>query len=280
MLFLWFGIFASENLKPSGGPLSPEQAAFDTGKLTLRLEIDPESETIKGYAEALFKIKRQGLEVLELALAPGLKVSRVRSDEKNLSFERDGELLLIRLPKTSAVEIPVRIEYAGKPHVAKRPPWDGGFNWSRTNSGKPWVGVSCQKAGGKVWFPCKAHPSDKIDGVSLQITVPKSLYCAANGFLQKIEPADDGFHTFFWEHDQPISTYNISVNIAEYDVIERSYEHAGRKFPLSFYFLKEYQEADQLVQVIFGSRRDRAARVFSYPCLNCSNHFRIAESLK
>ena len=231
---------------PSGGPLSENQAAIDTGHLKLALKIDPAKKTVEGFAETTFKVLKPGLEVLELDLYPGLKVSKALLGEKELSFRHEGEKLMIKIPPSGGDSVTVRIEYAGTPAEAERPPWQGGFNWSKTDGGEPWVGVSCQGVGGKVWFPCKTHPSDKIDTVDLEITVPDTLYCASNGVLLKTEPADEDWKTFFWRHHSPISTYNVSVNIADYTEQSGFLRGRGRALPVAMYMLKEYQKSDQI----------------------------------
>lgn len=228
----------------SGGSLSLGQAAVDMRHLDLALKVDPEKKTISGTAALRFQVA-QSLDVLELDLVSSLTVEEVAMDGRPLSFQREGHRILIALPKPCPNPATVNITYAGQPREAVRPPWSGGFNWSRTDGGKPWVGVSCQGQGGKLWFPCKAHLSDKFEGARLAITVPEGLYCAANGLLQQIEPAQDGWRTFIWETKYPISTYNLSLNIADYEVIERTY-HGSRDMPVILYALKEYQKSDQV----------------------------------
>jgi aminopeptidase N len=41
----------------------------------------------------------------------------------------------------------IQIFYNGKPPVARRPPWDGGFTWTQDSTGNPWVVVTCQGTG-------------------------------------------------------------------------------------------------------------------------------------
>ncbi len=228
----------------SGGPLSPNQAAVDMRYLDLALKIDPDTKTIAGVATLHFQTLRN-LSVLELDLVPSLTVEKAVMDGREFAFERKAHKIFIRLPKSHPNPARVSLTYSGSPHEATRPPWSGGFNWSRTDGGRPWVGVSCQGEGGKLWFPCKAHPSDKFEGARLAITVPEGLYCAANGLLQQIVPAEDGWRTFVWETKYPISTYNLSINIADYEVMERTYS-GSREMPVIFYVLKEYQQGDQV----------------------------------
>ena len=80
----------------------------------------------------------------------------------------------------------VTVEYKGKPPIAENPPWDGGFTWSKSKDGYPWIGVSCQSNGSHLWYPSKEHPSDEPESAELHITVPKPLSVASNGNLQNV----------------------------------------------------------------------------------------------
>ena len=94
--------------------------------------------------------------------------------------------ILLTKPVLKQAGKSLRIEYNGKPPVAVRPPWKGGFSWKKDNSGNPWVVINCQLEGAKVYFPCKDHPSDEPnEGVDILITVPKGLTVAGPGTFAK-----------------------------------------------------------------------------------------------
>jgi hypothetical protein len=57
-------------------------------------------------------------------------------------------------------------------HVAKRAPWDGGFVWSQTPDGQPWVASAVQGEGCDLFWPCIDHPTGKAKLVDEHITVP------------------------------------------------------------------------------------------------------------
>ena len=228
----------------SGGALLETQRVYDQKSVTLALTVDPDRQWIEGHAELELEILEPA-QSIELELLPSLVVKKVFVNGTSSFFHRNDFLLKLPVPDPAPERLRVRVEYEGEPLVAKHPPWSGGFNWSRTDSGQPWVGVSCQGMGGKVWFPCKTHPSDNIEGLRLEVTVPEPLYCAANGDLVEILQAGEGMRTFVWESAYPISTYNVSINIADYHLTEGVYK-GERDVPVHIYTLKEYQKADQV----------------------------------
>lgn len=242
----------------AGGEVSAIQANMDVKELHLGVKIDPGKKNLSGFADWTVLLKNPSLLQLEWDLFSGFKVISVTGqNDQVLTFRRENHKLFVDLPPDGPREQHIRIEYAGQPLEAKNPPWQGGFTWAKTDSGQPWVAVSCQGEGAKVWFPTKDIMGDKIEGFQLDLTVPKPLFCAANGTLESVLPAEDGWHTFRWQSDYPINGYNISFGLADYAVIEDTFEGPdGDETPVAFYYLKEYQKADRLP----GDDRDYATK--------------------
>jgi aminopeptidase N len=230
-----FGTFAS------GGVLSANEAKYDVKYYDLNLKVDPAKQHLSGYVRIMVESVVPAMDTLELDLIDLFTVSKIERDGKVLPFTHcDNKIKLAlaeKLPLGNKANF--RIHYAGNPLVAARPPWDGGFNWSKDANGKPWVGVSCQGEGGKIWWPCKDHPSDEPDSVGINITIPDSLYCAANGLLQEIVPAEKGWKTFRWKTRYPINNYLVSISIGDYAVVRRPYRGATGSMDIVFYVLKQ-----------------------------------------
>lgn len=241
----------------SGGPLMPEQAAYDIKSYDLDLRINPTEQSIEGVLTAHAAIVHPtGWFVLDLD--PPLlveKVNLVDSAHKpveQLKFERREEKLWILLPTTKqpGEDIRVAISYGGKPRVAPRPPWVGGFVWSKTSDGQPWLGVACQNDGADLWFPVKDHPSDEPETTSLHFTVPQSLVAASNGVLKSVQKNSDGTHTFNWFVASPINNYGITLNLAPYKTIEEQFKSvSGETFPITLWVLpQDFEKGAALVK--------------------------------
>ncbi|MDX1699839.1 MAG: hypothetical protein R3250_04425, partial [Melioribacteraceae bacterium] len=209
----------------TGGEISDLQKNYDAVFYNLNLEVNSEEESINGFVNVKIKSLVDDFETIELELIDNFEVSKVELNNNPLSFEHNDDKLLILLqnPIDKNQYVEVSIHYSGQPLEAIRPPWIGGFNWSKDKNGDDWIGVSCQGEGGQVWFPCKTHPSDEPDSVSINITVPKPYYCASNGMLENVTEPKEGFTTFHWFTRYPTNNYNISINIAKYDILEKFY---------------------------------------------------------
>ncbi len=241
------------NLLSSGGKLSPNQAAFDVTFYDLNLKILAEEEKIEGYVNVDLRCLRDSLDRVQLQLVNSLKVTAVSRQNRSLSFEHKKNSLRIDLasPAHKNQLLRLKITYSGSPVKAIKPPWVGGFNWSTDKNGHHWIGVSCQGEGAKVWFPCKDHPSDEPDSAALNITVPKSYYCAANGVLRRVEQPEKDWLTYCWITRYPINNYNITINVAQYDILERAYyRQNGETMPVYFYTLPDFApQADSLIDM-------------------------------
>ncbi len=235
----------------SGGVLMPEQAAYDVKHYDLDLHVSPQEQSIKGVLTVKARILKP-VDKFVLDLDMPLKVESValvngKKDEL-LKFEHKEGKIRIAFSQTikAGKTIDVRVTYGGKPRVAPRPPWVGGFVWSKTADGSPWIATAVQMDGADLWFPVKDHPSDKPETTSLQFTVPGNLVAASNGKLQSVIENKDGTKTYKWFISQPISNYNIALNIAPYKVIEDKMQSvAGDTIPIVFYVLPEQADKGQ-----------------------------------
>jgi aminopeptidase N len=234
----------------SGGVLSPEQAAYDVTFYDLTLRVNPADSTIAGTLTATARITAP-LAWFVLDLEPSLTVTEVawvtgpRQQEK-AHFERKGGQLRVQflMMKQPGEVVTLAVTYGGRPHVARNPPWDGGFTWKTTPSGQPWVATTCQTEGADLWWPVKDHVSDEPDSMALHITVPHPLVVASNGRLQAVEPRPNGWQTFHWHISVPINTYNVALNIAPYRTLETTFRSvADEDVPFQFFVLPE-NEAD------------------------------------
>jgi aminopeptidase N len=141
----------------------------------------------------------------------------------------------------------ISIQYGGIPRIAKRPPWDDGFVWAKTNNGINWITLTCQGGGADIWFPCKDHPSDEPDSVSLSFTFPNNLKCIASGRLISESINNDNTQTSNWFVSTPINNYNIMFYLGPYKSIEYDYTSiAGEKIPFTVWVLPESFEKAKL----------------------------------
>lgn len=237
----------------SGGKLNPLQANMDIRHYTLSLNVAISNQSIDGFVETDF-ILNNPTDTLLFDLIDQYQIKKIVLDKKVVPFLQKNDRIYI-IANAMSGKHKTKIEYSGKPPVAVRPPWFGGFTWTTDKNGKPWVVINCQLDGAKIYFPCKDHPSDEPnEGVDLFITVPQGLIVAGPGLLQGTS-SKVGKSTFHWKTNYPISNYCVVFNIADYQIIKRPYTTLlGNKVPMEFYVLR--QDVAQAQQVLDIRERD------------------------
>ena len=225
----------------SGGKLHPLQAIMDIRHYTIALDVNIQQEAISGYT-SIDLILSQPTDTLLFDLVHLLTVNKITANNKAVNFFQKDDYIFITdkagfLPGNQTI----KIEYGGKPPVAVKPPWNGGFTWTKDKSGNPWVAINCQLEGAKIYFPCKDHPSDEPnEGADLIITVPSGLIVAGPGLLQSTTKKKNNKTAFHWKTNYTISNYCILFNIGKYKVVSRTYTTIdGNKVPMEFYVLEE-----------------------------------------
>lgn len=232
----------AQNLK-SGGKLNPEQAIMDIRHYTLALDVNPKLQTIDGYTEIDLVLAKQADRLL-FDLIHLFDVKKVWVNGKEAFKDQKGDMLYITSNTPfNAGRTKVKIAYGGKPGIAERAPWIGGFQWEKDSLGNPWISMTCQGEGAKIFFPCKDHPSDEPnEGADLIITVPKGLLVAGPGLLQKVTTKKDK-STYHWKTNYTISNYCILFNVGKYKVVSKDYTTVnGNKVPMQFYVLESHAD--------------------------------------
>ncbi len=226
----------------SGGPLDAARAAYDVQRYTLAIAVDPDARSLNGAVTIDAKIVSATDEIV-LDLDPRFEIYGASVDGEDADVMRDGPQLKVALGQaaTPGATHSIIVSYAGKPHVAERAPWDGGWVWDETADGRTWAGVAVQGNGCDFWFPCKDHVSDEPDqGVVLKITVPEGLAVASNGVLKEVITSDTGDQTYHWATNQPVNPYNINITVAPFERLQDTYDGVlGVTIPIEYWALPE-----------------------------------------
>lgn len=226
------------------GSITRERAWWDLTYYELRVRVDPDKQSLDGSTTVFYKVI-EPYQTLQIDLQPPLSITRVLQDGKPLKFTKDGAnayFISLEKPQQKGGRESVVVEYAGKPRVAKRAPWDGGFSWSKDKNGQHFVATSCQGLGASVWWPCKDHMYDEVDSMLISVTVPQNLMDVSNGRLRKTTVNNDGTRTFDWFVQNPINNYGVNVNIGNYTHFSDVFAGEKGDLSLDYYVLPENLE--------------------------------------
>ncbi|ETZ21262.1 M1 family metallopeptidase [Pedobacter sp. V48] len=222
------------------GALTPLRTCYDINYYHLDVKINIDNKFISGSNEFKFTAT-QNFNKLQFDLFDNLKVDKIVFKGAELPYKREFNAVLVTFPteiKKGAKES-FTVYYSGNPVIAKNPPWDGGFIFTKDKSGNPWVSVACQGFGASCWWPNKDHQSDEVDSMLISITVPKDLQDISNGRLRSAVQKPDGYTQYNWFVANPINNYNVTFYVGKYAHWSDQYQGEKGKLSLDYWALKE-----------------------------------------
>jgi aminopeptidase N len=230
------------------GSLNPQRTWWNVLRYDLNVQPDFTTRTIRGNNTILFSIE-QPAQKMQIDLQAPMVLDSIRWNTEKpqlLSFTRAGNVALVTWPAIPATikETSITLYFSGKPVIAVRPPWDGGWIWTRDENGNPWISVACQGLGASVWYPCKDHQSDEPErGASLSMIIPENLKGIANGRLIQEKPYAAGTKIVTWEVKNPINSYNLVPYIGKYVNFTDTLQGEKGVLDLSYWVLENHLSA-------------------------------------
>jgi aminopeptidase N len=225
----------------TGQPFSDIANSTDVISYGLDLEVFPQTKSVAGVGSTQFLITQDTSQV-ELKLDSRFDISKIFVDDKTSEYQRLDGIISIKLdsPRITGDTVNIAVHYSGKPHIALHAPWSGGFVWSETENGTPWIATAVQGEGCDLFWPCKDHFADKADSMKISLIVPKTVSAVTNGVLQSIINISKDKHQFNWRLSVPASDYNIALNIGPFTRIQQYYTSVnGVSVPIEFWALNE-----------------------------------------
>jgi hypothetical protein len=256
------------------GSNTPERAWWDAAFYDLHVRVNPADSSISGYNTIIYRVLKPARE-MQIDLQVPLVVDSMVQDGAKLIARRDSNAFFVRLiaPQPVGSTKNISVYYHGKPTVAVRPPWDGGFVWATDSLSRPWIVTANEGLGASVWWPNKDIYSDEPDSQRIAITVPRPLMDVSNGRLrQTVVNADviyvndkDGTAarfpdtlgvTYEWFVRNPINNYDVAVNAGHYAHFSDVYEGERGRLTLDFWPLdyhvdtarKQFQQVKPMLQ--------------------------------
>jgi aminopeptidase N len=217
------------------GSLGPARAWWDVTYYDLNLAVSPADSSVRGHTGITYRVLQPATE-MQIDLAARLQVDSVVQDGRRLAVRREGDAMFVTVAgQTAGTDRTVTVYYHGKPRVAQRAPWDGGFVWTRDPGGEPWVATAVQGLGASAWWPNKDTQADEPDSQRIAITVPEGMTNVSNGRLRSTVRNADNTTTFEWFVTSPINNYGVAVNAGSYAHFSDVYQGEKGELTLDFY---------------------------------------------
>jgi len=251
----------ADTLRGSNGP---GRAWWDAAFYDLHVRVNPADSSIAGWNGITYRVLAvPAVSEMQIDLQPPMVVDSIVQDRRRLEWRRDSNAVFVtlRARQRAGEARTLTVWYHGRPRVAVRPPWDGGFQWAHDSSGTTWIATSNEGLGASVWWPLKDTGADEPDSQRIAITVPDPLIDVSNGRLRSTTHNADGTTTFEWFVSSPINNYDVAVNAGRYAHYSDTLTGEGGTLTLDFWPLAEHVEQ--------ARRQFQQAR----PMLQCFEHW-------
>lgn len=225
------------------GTLSEFRKVYDVTFYDLNIMVDPSQRFISGSNTIHYNVV-DDFKRIQIDLFANMAIDSIVFEGKALSYKREGNAVFVDFPaiQKKGNRGNIQVYYKGRPVVAERPPWDGGFVWEKDDNGNDWIGVACEGIGASLWWPNKDHLSDEPDSMQITCAVPEGLMCVSNGNLVNKKAVDNSYIQYTWFVSYPINNYNVSLNIAKYAHITDTYKSKDKEELKLDYYVLPYNE--------------------------------------
>ena len=224
------------------GSITQERSWWDLKYYKLEVTVDPKTKSIHGKNTIHYKVLEANRR-MQIDLQIPMQLTKATQRGKSLKIDHDSNAHYVHLesPQVKNNVDSITVHFEGRPKAAVRPPWDGGFTWTKDQNGKDFIATTCQGIGASVWWPNKDHMYDEVDSMKIRVNVPKHLMAVSNGRLINISK-HDSTASYTWVVSNPINNYGVNINIGDYVNFSEIYEGEKGNLDMNYYVLKPHLE--------------------------------------
>lgn len=189
------------------------------------------TDTIRGNTKITFNPKMNGQSHITLDLLT-MKIDSVTCQGQQLSYGYNDTILVAYLPAAynTTDTVTATVYYHGVPK--QDPSGWGGFDFASGYAYNLGVGFSANfHAFGRCWFPCFDNFYERCT-FTFNITSAAGKRAMCNGVLLKDSTDSNNLNYRTWSLSQPIPTYLASVAVANYVVVNQTFNGINGPVPV------------------------------------------------
>ncbi len=250
---------------PLGMPVpDPLQDLYDVLHYNLAVQVDPIYGWIAGTVTVIFQAQEQSVNRFVLDFVDEMNVSVM-----DITYPYPGHVSFLHSNDqiTARLAIPIEPWQIGiiKVQFWGQPAPDGlfGYRVDLNDAGDRVVATVSEPWSARSWWPCKDDPRDKAT-VATHINVPTGMTAVSNGVFTGVSN-----RTFSYAESLPISTYLVSLAVADYTELQESYSGSAGQIDLHHYVFPDLVEDAQADFAILPEMLDFCGDLFGpYPFTN------------
>jgi aminopeptidase N len=224
---------------PPPGAVEGSTRGFDVLSYDLSFELDPAVRILAGSSTTRIAGFERSSSSVAFDLDRAYAVTSVTRDGApvtGVTFANDRLVVPLVPPLAAEERASIGVAWSGIPPAA------AALAWWQHETGMAATSVA-EPFGARQFWPCVDAPDDKAVA-SVTATVPAG-YVVASAGLGAATTLPDGRTRTTWRLPQPISTYLVSLNVANYAVVEDTYTALdGHKMPIRSYLMPENAAAN------------------------------------
>jgi len=245
----------------------PSQAV-DVIHYSIEMRVDPYLQLVSGTVAMRFR-PTSSLDTLRMRLWKRHDVLEAAHNAQPADVKRKKSNIKFRFhpPLDAGSEHEVSVTYSGYPEISGE--LGGGMLFAE-HGGTPSATTLSEPFESYTWWPCVDEVNDKAT-YTVALTVPPDMTGASNGTLLETWVEDDGWNTFLWDTDYPMSNYLFAVNVTNYETHGDVYTSLDglTDMPIDHYVYPEHYDVTQLTyDLIPDMIAYFAERVGEYPFLD------------
>lgn len=196
-----------------------EENDYDVKGLKFDINLTNTTTAISGHVTTYARTNIANFSVYAFELDTMLTIDSFKLNGQLHTVQTTGEKIrkvTLTTPLNNNTDFITEVFYRGQPTSGTGQFFTGGLNQVTLGSGTNIMYSLSDPDFTDDWWPCKQSLVDKIDSVTMWITVDDTLKAGSNGLLQKVTPMPNSKSRYEWETDYPIDYYLITVAVGPY----------------------------------------------------------------
>ncbi len=195
---------------------TPEENDYDIKGLKFNLSLSNTSTYVSGDVTTYARTNIANFSVYAFELNGVMTIDSLKVNgqlNSNISTTSAVRKVTLTTPLSANTDFTVQVFYHGTAPGGNGQFFTGGLHHIALPSGSHLMYSLSDDLFTDDWWPCKQSLQDKIDSVTMWVTVDDTLKVGSNGLLKNVTTLPGNKHRYEWETKYPVDYYLICVAV-------------------------------------------------------------------